>query len=404
VFMVLTSVFLVFFFALVGLQLKSKKDRALFGKNFAELKIDLSELGIKGEKIEDFLGEVETFSLKFGEKEGNINIKKVEGGTLRNKIVEIREKRVPELKSKKEQNTEVIHKIKEITFVNNLKEFGESLRKKETIEREMEKEERVLKEILGQENRKKKIKEFKVFKDKSKDVEFNEKEYDNLSKEISFAREKLGEWEGKSNILSERFKEVEKKANNILDEKDLRCHGAMDLENIERKTQDFIEEKETSKNDAIISLKIIEEIANQEKTKIREQFGQKNPVSKYFSKMTEGLYTAVEFEEKKEKIEVIRKDEVTLSPWQLSGGTYDQLYFSIRLALGEKLFGEERGFFILDDPFIKASRNRLIILMKMLKNISKSGWQIIYFSAKEEVREILGKDKKVKFIELESIL
>jgi len=136
VFMVLTSVFLVFFFALVGLQLKSKKDRALFGKNFAELKIDLSELGIKGEKIEDFLGEVETFSLKFGEKEGNINIKKVEGGTLRNKIVEIREKRVPELKSKKEQNTEVIHKIKEITFVNNLKEFGESLRKKETIERE----------------------------------------------------------------------------------------------------------------------------------------------------------------------------------------------------------------------------------------------------------------------------
>jgi len=204
--------------------------------------------------------------------------------------------------------------------------------------------------------------------------------------------------------LSERFKEVEKKANNILDEKDLRCHGAMDLENIERKTQDFIEEKETSKNDAIISLKIIEEIANQEKTKIREQFGKKNPVSKYFSKMTEGLYTAVEFEEKKEKIEVIRKDEVTLSPWQLSGGTYDQLYFSIRLALGEKLFGEERGFFILDDPFIKASRNRLIILMKMLKNISKSGWQIIYFSAKEEVREILGKDKKVKFIELESIL
>jgi len=40
----------------------------------------------------------------------------------------------------------------------------------------------------------------------------------------------------------------------------------------------------------------------------------------------------------------------------------------------------------------------------MLKNLSESGWQIIYFSAKEEVREIIEKDGKVKFIELESIL
>jgi len=404
VFMVLTSVFSILFFALIGLQLKSKRNRVLFGKNFAELKIDLAELGIKGETIENFLGEVETFSLKFGEKEGDINIKKVEAGTLNNRILEIREKTIPELKRKKEQNTEIIQKIKAETFVDSLKDFSENLRKKEKLEREIEKEERVLKEILGDENRRERIKELKSFKDKSKDVEFNEKEYDNLSKEISLSREKLGESEGKLNVLSERFKEVEKKANNILIDADLRCHGSRDLESIEKKIQDFIEEEEVAKEDAIISLGIFEEIANEEKTKIREQFGKKSPVSRYFSKMTGGFYTGVEFEEKSEKIEVIRKDDITLSPWQLSGGTYDQLYFSIRLALGEKLFGEEKGFFILDDPFIKASRNRLKVLMKMLKDISKSGWQIIYFSAKEEVREILGKDKKVKFIELESIL
>ncbi len=404
VFMILTFIFFVFFLTLIFLQLKLRRNRALFGKNFAELKIDLAGLGIKGETIEDFLGEVETFSLKFGEKEGNINIKKVEAGTLNNKILEIREKTIPELKRKKEQNAEIIQKIKEVTFVTNLKDFSENLREKENLEREIEKEERVLKEILGDENRREKIKELKYFKDKSKDVEFNEKEYDNLSKEISLSREKLGESEGKANILSERFKEVEKKANNILIDADLRCHGSRDLENIEKKVQGFIEEKEIMKEDAMVSLGIFEEIANEEKTKIREQFGKKSPVSRYFSKMTGGFYTGVEFEEKSEKIEVIRKNDVTLSPWQLSGGTYDQLYFSIRLALGEKLFGEEKGFFILDDPFVKASRNRLKVLMKMLKDISKSGWQIIYFSAKEEVREILEKDKKVKFIELESIL
>ena len=36
-------------------------------------------------------------------------------------------------------------------------------------------------------------------------------------------------------------------------------------------------------------------------------------------------------QEKEEKIIVVRKDEKTLYPWQLSSGTYDQLYFSIRL-------------------------------------------------------------------------
>jgi len=403
VFIVMTAVFSVFFFVLLGLKMKSNRNRALFGKNFAGLKMDLAEIGFKGEEIEDLLGEVEAFSLKFGEKEGDINIKKVEAGTLSNIIAEIQEERAPEQKRKIERNSEIIQKIKAATFVDSLDRYGENLRKKQGLEREIDKEERVLEEILGKENRREKIQELKVFKDKAKDVEFNEKEYDILSQEISLSREQLGELEGNLNVLSEKFKEVEKKANKILSEKDLRCHGSTDLENIENKIESFIKEKEIAKEDAQISLEILEDIANEEKTKIREQFGPKNPVSKYFSQMTEGLYKSVEFEEKEEKIIVVRKDEKILYPWQLSSGTYDQLYFSIRLSLGEELFGGEKGFFILDDPFVKASRNRLKVLIKMLKDISKSGWQIIYFSAKEEIREMIGKDKKVNLIALEKI-
>jgi len=403
VFIVMTAVFSVFFFVLLGLRLKSNRNRALFGKNFAKLKMDLAEIGFKGEEIEDLLGEVEVFSLRFGEKEGDINIKKVEAGTLSNIIAEIQEERAPEQKKKTERNAEIIQKMKAATFVDSLDRYGENLRKKQKVEREIEKEERVLEEILGKENRREKIQELKVFKDKAKDVEFNEKEYDILSQEISLSREQLGELEGNLNVLSEKFKEVEKKANKILSDKDLRCHGSIDLENIENKIESFIKEKEIAKEDARISLEILEEIANEEKTKIGEQFGPKNPVSKYFSQMTEGLYKSVEFEEKEEKIIVVRKDEKILYPWQLSSGTYDQLYFSIRLSLGEELFGGEKGFLILDDPFVKASRNRLKVLIKMLKDISKSGWQIIYFSAKEEIREMIGKDKKVNLIALEKI-
>lgn len=403
VFIVMTAVFSVFFFALLGLKLKSDRNRALFRKNFAKLKMDLAEIGFKGEEIEELLGEVEAFSLKFGQEEGDVNIKKVEAGTLSSIIAEIEEQRVPEQKQKTERNTEIIKEIKAATFVDSLDGYGKNLRKKEMLEREIEKEERVLEEILGKENRREKIQELKVFKDKAKDVEFNEKEYDILSQEISLSREKLGELEGKLNVLGERFKEVEKKVNNILSEKDLRCHGSTDLENIENKIESFIKEKEVAKEDAQISLGILEEIANEEKTKIREKFGLKSPVSKYFSQMTGGLYTSVEFDEKEEKIFVVRKDERTLYPWQLSSGTYDQLYFSIRLSLGEELFGGEKGFFILDDPFIKASRNRLRVLIKMLKDISESGWQIIYFSAKEEIKKLFGKDKEIKIFKLEKI-
>ena len=404
VFIILTAIFGICFFTFLSLQFKNKKDEALFKKNLEALKIDLAELGIKGETVEDFLGEVEMFSLEFGESEGDINIQKVEVWTLKNKIEELREKIIPELNEKTEKNNEIIREIKAATFVDSLKEFSENSEKKEKLEREAEKEERVLEEILGSGDRKEKFLELKSYAKKAKDVEFNEKVYDALSKEISTAREKLGASEGKLNILSEKFKEIEKKAKDILIENDPRCHGVRDLNNIETKIRTFIEEKAFEKEDAIVSLVILDNIAEEEKAKIKAQFGKESPVSEYFNKITGGFYTNVIFEEKEEKIMVVRKDEAILYPWQLSGGTYDQLYFSIRLALGEKLLRGEKGFFILDDPFVKASHNRLKVLIKMLKDISKSGWQIIYISAKKEIRETLGKEKEVNIIELESFL
>ena len=73
----------------------------------------------------------------------------------------------------------------------------------------------------------------------------------------------------------------------------------------------------------------------------------------------------------------------------MSAGTYDQLYLSIRLALGEKLLKGEKAFFIMDDPFIKSDKNRLENQIKLSIKISQSGWQILYFSAKAEVKEAL---------------
>jgi uncharacterized protein YhaN len=73
---------------------------------------------------------------------------------------------------------------------------------------------------------------------------------------------------------------------------------------------------------------------------------------------------------------------------KLSGGAYDQLYLSIRLALGERVLEGKKGFFIMDDPFVKADPARLHKQIEVLRKISQSGWQVIYFTAKGEMREM----------------
>jgi len=114
----------------------------------------------------------------------------------------------------------------------------------------------------------------------------------------------------------------------------------------------------------------------------------------------------VEFIPEEKKIQVRLKDGNTLDVEKLSGGAYDQLYLSIRLALGEKLLKGTQGFFIMDDPFIKADRERLERQLDILKKICEIGWQIIYFTAKDEVVELLKADieeGRVNYIELQDI-
>ena len=66
----------------------------------------------------------------------------------------------------------------------------------------------------------------------------------------------------------------------------------------------------------------------------------------------------------------------------------------------------KKAFFIMDDPFIKADKKRLKEQTDILKKISDAGWQILYFTAKEEVKELLKeeiKENKVDYIEVQSI-
>ncbi|HXZ94684.1 MAG TPA: hypothetical protein VEG28_02080, partial [Dehalococcoidia bacterium] len=130
----------------------------------------------------------------------------------------------------------------------------------------------------------------------------------------------------------------------------------------------------------------------EEREKVSRLFGSDSPISKYFSEITNRLYEEVLFDQETGKIQVKQRDGVILGVEKLSGGAYDQLYLCIRLALGERLLKGGKGFFVLDDPFIKADPVRLQRQIQTLKKISELGWQVVYFSAKGEIKDALKED------------
>jgi uncharacterized protein YhaN len=181
-------------------------------------------------------------------------------------------------------------------------------------------------------------------------------------------------------------------ASAILESEEIRCRTTSDLVEIREQLARF---SERILDDALIAreaMTLFQSIEREEKSRVAELFGAGKAVSTYFRDITEGRYNEVRFDPATEQISVARPEGGSLGIDALSGGTRDQLFFAIRLSLGERFLGGERGFFILDDPFIKADEERLDCQMTLLKRLVSQGWQILYFTAKREVLDLLSDD------------
>lgn len=167
---------------------------------------------------------------------------------------------------------------------------------------------------------------------------------------------------------------------------------AEDLVHVRKKLKTFIARAEDDKQNALAALKVFEEIEAEEKSRVLELFGADANVSKYFSRITKGRYSEVAFDLETTRITAIQPDGKRIDAENLSGGALDQLRFAIRLSIGERLFPDGKGLLILDDPFIKSDPCRLETQINLLRGIVAEGWQVIYVSAKEEIKSILAPD------------
>ena len=103
-----------------------------------------------------------------------------------------------------------------------------------------------------------------------------------------------------------------------------------------------------------------------------------------FQKVTGGRYRSVAMDDLNLRVTDDQDRQWDFS--SLSSGTRDQLLTVLRLVLAERRLGG-KGFLILDDPLVNSDRVRLGKQMDLLGKLARGGWQILYMTAQDEIRE-----------------
>ncbi len=401
-------------------KLQLKKERGLLAQLFEGIKLNLSRFGLEADDIEGVLFHIQKFEDRYSKKADELDEARGEKKLLQSETEKLKQERIAGIEDRIKSAYRKIEDVKIKTREESLPKHSQKLRLRLKCEKSAREQESFLKALLGEKGKSleenishwdEELKDLEEYKDKARHMKYNEKSIAGLKEKGKLLEEELKRIESTMERFQKGLAGIERRVNEILggglEEDYLYCKTSIDLEAIENKLQESIDENETNKDNVLEVMRIFEEIEREEKEKVSQLFGEESPVSQYFKETTGSLYQKVIFNQERGKIEVERKDGLIMDAEKLSGGAYDQLYLSIRLALGEKLLKEKKGFFIMDDPFVKASPDRLERQMEVLKRISSSGWQIIYFTAKGEVKEALKEDidnRTVNYVEVKSRL
>ncbi|MCP3026762.1 AAA family ATPase [Halobacillus sp. A5] len=108
----------------------------------------------------------------------------------------------------------------------------------------------------------------------------------------------------------------------------------------------------------------------------------------YFHKITHGKYTRLHLDGVQQEIVVQDEQGFYFKTEELSRGTADQLYVSLRLALAKTLAEELSMPFLVDDAFVNFDSSRLSTMLSIIEQISRQH-QVILFTWREDLLELL---------------
>ena len=196
--------------------------------------------------------------------------------------------------------------------------------------------------------------------------------------------------------INYEIQEIENEINN----KKIKLHTLdLDKKNIEPKLENLskLEENIVDNKEKMLTLKkleksimlakeILDDSYQEMKNTVTPKFTQN--LSKNISTITDGKYNNIQFDDQKGLIVELENGNY-ISASQLSIGTIDQLYLSLRLSMVEEL-SEEKMPIILDESFAYYDTERLENILKYINN-KYIYHQIIILTCTNREKEILEK-------------
>ena len=235
-------------------------------------------------------------------------------------------------------------------------------------------------------------------------LEGAKEEKSSKEKELEEVQQKLQEHQKTMRGFSERTQGLQFTDEFSNFQLDLDIKNLDSLETLVRWLNVFIEQIEKDAELSRKAFQIFEELESKEEAKSEELFTRDNRAAVIFGDITDGKFEGISYDSSAREISVKRSLQKTpQKASELSRSEWAQLYTAIRVALGEKLLKGEKGFFIVEEPFIHSDSERLLKEFEMLKSLSERGWQTIYFTAKDEVKEGLPRQLDVDIVELERL-
>lgn len=138
-------------------------------------------------------------------------------------------------------------------------------------------------------------------------------------------------------------------------------------------------------------LKTAKELLSETKHHYRDKYLSKviQKTTEYFRILTDDGYVQVYSPTAEDPFIVVRNDHTRFQVQELSQGTINQLYTSLRLAISEVMSENFHLPFMIDDAFVHFDVVRNKRMLQILEGISKNH-QILFFTCKQDVLEIIS--------------
>lgn len=237
--------------------------------------------------------------------------------------------------------------------------------------------------------------ELAIYAEAAPKTAYDEARENAITEELQGLEDKIDAIQGQLMELRDEIAEIASEASRVLSsDEQFPGETLEDLHTCEQVLRTFVREVEETAALAWMAHTILTQIEEEEQHKVQDLFDRDDVASEYFRYITDGAYERVVYDPHSHELSAVRADGDAIRAYKLSSGTYDQLYLATRLSLATKLLGGEKGFLLLDDPFITSDAHRLPRQLNILLDLVKQSWQIVYFSVKLEVLEALNEDIK----------